>query len=223
MMPGKIFGEVMEFFPKGLNPFKIQANLIFDLFPGFLIQNPFRFWSWSKKENCSPSSLLPSQKVASCLNQGSYGFSDFKVGDFFCALSKSLEHQTGGLQLRVASTLSNLPSALPSAWMPWCYPLTVLSFTPSLAAVRCLLLKSSPLLLARLSSPPTPASKLTESPLLSLELAIEPRLPCVPGHHVTSCCLLCCSLLDFEVEVKRKIVHLRPFYHLKKLHHVWIR
>jgi hypothetical protein len=45
MMPGKIFGEVMEFFPKGLNPFKIQANLIFDLFPGFLIQNPFRFWS----------------------------------------------------------------------------------------------------------------------------------------------------------------------------------
>jgi hypothetical protein len=40
MMPRKIFGEVMEFFPKGLNPFKIQANLIFDFFPGFLIQNP---------------------------------------------------------------------------------------------------------------------------------------------------------------------------------------
>jgi hypothetical protein len=40
MMPRKIFGEVMEFFPKGLNPFKIQVNLIFDLFPGFSIQNP---------------------------------------------------------------------------------------------------------------------------------------------------------------------------------------
>jgi hypothetical protein len=40
MIPNKIFGEVMEFFPKGLDPFKIQANLIFELFPGFLIQNP---------------------------------------------------------------------------------------------------------------------------------------------------------------------------------------
>jgi hypothetical protein len=52
MMLGKIFGEVMEFFPKGLNPFKIQANLIFDLFPGFLIQNPCRFGSWAKTEVC---------------------------------------------------------------------------------------------------------------------------------------------------------------------------
>jgi hypothetical protein len=25
-MPGKIFGEFMGFFPKGLNPFKIQEN-----------------------------------------------------------------------------------------------------------------------------------------------------------------------------------------------------
>jgi hypothetical protein len=40
MMPRKIFDEVIEFFPKGLNPFKIKEKLIFDLFPGFLIQNP---------------------------------------------------------------------------------------------------------------------------------------------------------------------------------------
>jgi hypothetical protein len=52
MMPGKIFGEVMEFFSKGLNPFKIQANLIFDLFPVFLIQNPCEFGSWAKVEVC---------------------------------------------------------------------------------------------------------------------------------------------------------------------------
>jgi hypothetical protein len=52
MMPGKIFGEVMENFPRCLNPFKIQANLIFDLFPGFLIQNPYRFGSWAKTEVC---------------------------------------------------------------------------------------------------------------------------------------------------------------------------
>jgi hypothetical protein len=40
MMPREIFDEVMEFFPKGLNTFKIQGNLIFELFPRFLIQNP---------------------------------------------------------------------------------------------------------------------------------------------------------------------------------------
>jgi hypothetical protein len=68
---------------------------------------------------------------------------------------------------------------------PRCCPLAVLSFTPSLAAVHCLLISSS-LLLARHSSPPTPASELAESPLLSSELAIEPRLPCVTDHHFSS-------------------------------------
>jgi hypothetical protein len=33
------FFEFMEFFLKGLNPFKIQARFEFELFPGFLIQN----------------------------------------------------------------------------------------------------------------------------------------------------------------------------------------
>jgi hypothetical protein len=39
-MSRKIFGEFIQNLSKGLNPFKIQANLIFDLFPGFSIQNP---------------------------------------------------------------------------------------------------------------------------------------------------------------------------------------
>jgi hypothetical protein len=47
-----IFGEFIEFSPKGLNPFKIQANLKFDFFPRFLPQNPERFGSWVKNESC---------------------------------------------------------------------------------------------------------------------------------------------------------------------------
>jgi hypothetical protein len=52
MMPRKIFGKVMEFFPKQLNPFKIQVNLIFDLFPRFSIQNLEGIGSWAKMEVC---------------------------------------------------------------------------------------------------------------------------------------------------------------------------
>jgi hypothetical protein len=40
-MSRKIFGEFMEFFLKGLNPFNIQTEFNGDLFPGFLIQSPF--------------------------------------------------------------------------------------------------------------------------------------------------------------------------------------
>jgi hypothetical protein len=56
-------------------------------------------------------------------------------------------------------------------------------------AASCSLLISSPLLLAQHSSLPIFASELAESPLLSSELTIEPRLPCVPGHRL-SCLLL---------------------------------
>jgi hypothetical protein len=51
-MSTKIFGEFMEILSKGLNPFKTQANLIFDLFPGFLIQNPEGIGSRAKMEVC---------------------------------------------------------------------------------------------------------------------------------------------------------------------------
>jgi hypothetical protein len=59
----KIFGEFREFFPIGLNPFKIQASSKFDLFPGFLIQNPKGFWSWAKNESCPVWSKLSPCKV----------------------------------------------------------------------------------------------------------------------------------------------------------------
>jgi hypothetical protein len=39
-MSRKSFGEFVEVFLKGLNPFKIQAILKFELFRGFLFQNP---------------------------------------------------------------------------------------------------------------------------------------------------------------------------------------
>jgi hypothetical protein len=52
MMSRKIFGEFIEILSKGLNPFKIQANLIFDLFPGFSIQNPEGIGSRAKMEVC---------------------------------------------------------------------------------------------------------------------------------------------------------------------------
>jgi hypothetical protein len=39
-MSRKNSGELMEFFSKGLKPFKIQASLKFDLFPRFVHQNP---------------------------------------------------------------------------------------------------------------------------------------------------------------------------------------
>jgi hypothetical protein len=50
MMLRKIFDEFMKILSKGLNPFKIQANLIFDSFPGFLIQNPEGIGSRAKME-----------------------------------------------------------------------------------------------------------------------------------------------------------------------------
>jgi hypothetical protein len=51
-MSRKIFGEFIQNLSKGLNPFKIQANLIFDLFPGFSIQNPEEIGSRAKMEVC---------------------------------------------------------------------------------------------------------------------------------------------------------------------------
>jgi hypothetical protein len=52
IMPRKNFGEFMKILSKGLNPFKIQANLTFDLFPGFSIQNPEGIRSRAKMEVC---------------------------------------------------------------------------------------------------------------------------------------------------------------------------
>jgi hypothetical protein len=52
-MPRNNFGEFMEFFLKGLNTFKVQASLKFDLLPKFLIQNPEGFGGRAKRESCN--------------------------------------------------------------------------------------------------------------------------------------------------------------------------
>jgi hypothetical protein len=51
IMSRKIFGEFMGFSPEGLNSFKIQESLKFDLFPRFLIQNPERFFKLDETGN----------------------------------------------------------------------------------------------------------------------------------------------------------------------------
>jgi hypothetical protein len=52
-----------------LNPCKKnQANLIFELFPGFLIQNPEGIGSWAKMEVCLLGIYLPT-----CQNLKSVG------------------------------------------------------------------------------------------------------------------------------------------------------
>jgi hypothetical protein len=44
MMPRKIFGEFIEFLPKGLNPFKIQSDFELEFLLNFIIQNPGRIF-----------------------------------------------------------------------------------------------------------------------------------------------------------------------------------
>jgi hypothetical protein len=60
-------------------------------------------------ENLSPSSLLPSRKVSSCLKLGSYGFLNFKVDKILCTLEIfgkiKLVAAHSSLQLSIASTL----------------------------------------------------------------------------------------------------------------------
>jgi hypothetical protein len=53
IMPGNIFGAFMEFFPKGLNSFKIQTKFKCNLVPEFVIQILLGIWTSSQKESCS--------------------------------------------------------------------------------------------------------------------------------------------------------------------------
>jgi hypothetical protein len=63
-MSRKNFGEFMKFFPKGLNPFKIQTIFNFGLIPRFLIYNPEGIGSRAKNERCSLMSSISPQKVS---------------------------------------------------------------------------------------------------------------------------------------------------------------
>jgi hypothetical protein len=51
-MQRKNFGEFIEFYPKGLNPFKIQTNFKLEFILEFIIQNSERIGSWDKNETC---------------------------------------------------------------------------------------------------------------------------------------------------------------------------
>jgi hypothetical protein len=62
-MSRKIFGEFMEILSNGLNPFKIRANLIFHLFPGFSIQNPEGIGSRANMEACLPIIYLSTCQI----------------------------------------------------------------------------------------------------------------------------------------------------------------
>jgi hypothetical protein len=67
VMSRKIFGEFIGFFPKGLNPFKIQSSFKLEFLLEFIIKNLFGIWTPSQKENCSFWIYQPSGKVVKML------------------------------------------------------------------------------------------------------------------------------------------------------------
>jgi hypothetical protein len=52
VMPRNICGEIREFFPKGLNPFKIQIGFKFDLFLELNNSKSLGIWNLGQKEIC---------------------------------------------------------------------------------------------------------------------------------------------------------------------------
>jgi hypothetical protein len=80
MIPREISGKVTEFFPKGLNPFKIQANLIFGLFPGFLIQNPKGIGSRAKMEVCLLGIYVSTCQISKVLELSNIVICIFETG-----------------------------------------------------------------------------------------------------------------------------------------------
>jgi hypothetical protein len=63
IMSRKIFGEFMEFFPKGLKSFKIQTKFKLNLFPDFFISNyigNLKFFPKGKLFLLNLSSTMPS-------------------------------------------------------------------------------------------------------------------------------------------------------------------
>jgi hypothetical protein len=79
-MPRKNFGEFMEILSKGLNPFKIQANLTFDLFPRFSIQNPEGIRSRAKMEVCLLGIYLSTCQILKVLELSKIVICIFETG-----------------------------------------------------------------------------------------------------------------------------------------------
>jgi hypothetical protein len=63
MMSRKDFGEFMDFFLKGLNPFKIQTYFKLEFFLEFIILDPFGILTHSHKESCFFTIYLPPCQV----------------------------------------------------------------------------------------------------------------------------------------------------------------
>jgi hypothetical protein len=74
----------MDFFPKDLNPLKIQIKFKFDLLPKFLIQILFGIWTYSKNESCSFGIGLLSCQVRNCL--------EFRDTSFILCMFESFEY-----------------------------------------------------------------------------------------------------------------------------------
>jgi hypothetical protein len=69
----------MEFFLKGLNPFKIQTIFKLDLFPRFVYKNPFGIWISFQKKSCSFWIYLPTNKVWKFLDNRMCNFCIFQA------------------------------------------------------------------------------------------------------------------------------------------------
>jgi hypothetical protein len=81
-MPSKNFGEFMEFFPKGLNPFKFQFRFNLVWLPEFWIQILLGIWTSSQKESGSFCIHLSPCEVRKLLFIMKTVFCIFKVGAF---------------------------------------------------------------------------------------------------------------------------------------------
>jgi hypothetical protein len=77
-MSRKIFCEFVEFFPKGLNTFKIQTNFKLDLFPGFYIKIHLEFEILPKRKVVPFKFILYLAKFRNFWNQGVTLFVIFK-------------------------------------------------------------------------------------------------------------------------------------------------
>jgi hypothetical protein len=68
IMSSKIFGELIRFFSKVLNPFKIQTIFKLEFVLKFIIQNSERFGSWSNNQyiNFGPNRVV---RVPQCTTQ----------------------------------------------------------------------------------------------------------------------------------------------------------
>jgi hypothetical protein len=94
----------MRFFLKCLNPFKNKTKFKFDLFLGFIIQNPEGVCCWAKKESCFTLSPWLPQSVSWILEITKIMFVNFELE----SLENRLKIQIGWSHRWVVWSLSAL-------------------------------------------------------------------------------------------------------------------